>query len=174
MTDKLHYQDLFKTINIPETEKNLAFEAEHLFAVANGVEPWDETVFAHMSKFIDTESASQIFWNYENDDHHTYDRLAFTAMRSMLTIAFEHRDFDHSELGIRKTLTLSNGKSRLYVTDIARNGRIEASPSSDLTSESFKKDFYAVSVANLGLAAYIERMKATQNESDAAIFANAA
>ncbi|HEY8886502.1 MAG TPA: hypothetical protein VIM31_03325 [Candidatus Microsaccharimonas sp.] len=176
MTDKLHYPDLFKTINIPESEKNLALEAQHLYDVANQGQVDNEIIFAYMRnrKPHDTESASQIFWEFENGAMRTFDRLAFTAMRSVFTIALEHRDLNHRDKNVRKTLTLSHGRPTVYVTDAADNRRLEAGDASDFSVESFKRDFYTVSVANLGLTGYIERLKAAQNESNEAILANAA
>ncbi|HEY8992827.1 MAG TPA: hypothetical protein VIM37_03175 [Candidatus Microsaccharimonas sp.] len=177
MTDKLHYPDLFKTINIPESEKNLALEAHHLYDVASQGQVENEIIFAYMRKrkLYDAESASQIFWEFENGGMQTYDQLALTAIHNGLVVALEHRNFERREQGIRKTLTLSNGHSSVYVTDIVGSGRVENIPSStEFAVESFKKDFYGVTIANLGLTGYIERLKEAQNESSEAILANAA
>lgn len=174
MTDKLHYPELFKTINIPEQEKHLALGAQHLFEIASGEKEWDPEAFGHMSRFIDTQSASQVFWDFENDDQHHYDRFVLTAMNNLLTFGIEHRDFDDRTVGYRKSMTLSQGFARVYMTDINGSGRFVGMPESEFTVEAFKRDFHATTIANLGLSRFIKRHSEDQNESSSAILANAA
>lgn len=178
MTDKIHYPDLFKTINIPETEKNLALEAQTLFGVANGAELWRPEVFAHMSTSLDNAMASQVFWNFENDSKHTYDRLVLTAMHNGLTIALEHRDFDHREASVRKSLIISQGVSRVYTSDLMRSGLLDLGSTSELAVASFKENLLETT-AHLGLYRQIKQIhiglnETDQNESSSAIFASAA
>jgi len=171
MTDRLHYQDVFKTINIPKTERRLALHAKTLFDVAAGAEPWNPNIYTHLSKTSDTISASQAFWEFENDDDHTYDRLALTIMRRGLTIAIEHRDFDQRDGRVRKSLRIGDGASKVYSSDLL--GRLDLGSSEEADVTSFKENFLQTA-ANLGLYHRIKHLRGDQNESDAAIFANAA
>jgi hypothetical protein len=173
MTDKLHYPDLFKTINIPETEKPLALEAHNLFDVANGVVPWNPDRFTHMSKFIDSESASQIFWNFEDDANHLYDRLALTAMRGGLTVALEHRNFTNPAVSVRKTLIMSQGVSKIFTTDLQGRGGMDGGSKAESEIITFKQQLLETT-ARLGLYGHIKRLETDQNESSSAILANAA
>lgn len=171
MTDKLHYQDVFTTINIPKPERRLAMKAKNLFDVAVGTEPWNPAVFTHLSRATDSINASQAFWDYENEDGHTYDRLALTIMQRGLTIALEHRDFDQRDARIRQTMLVSQGVSKVYTSDLL--GRPDMGETGEQAVTAFKENFL-LTTANLGLYSRIQQLRTDQNESDSAIFASAA
>lgn len=174
MTDKLHYLELFTTINIPEAEKTLALEAKHLFDIAHGVEQGDAAIFSHMNSRSDTENASQIFWDYENDVDYIYDRLAVTIMRKALTVAFEHRDFNDPSVGVRKSLVLSDsGWTKVYATDLQNRGRFDIGSTELFDIQTFKDDLTRT-VSNLGLYTQAKLRFTPQNESSAVILPNAA
>lgn len=171
MTDKLYYPDVFTTINIPKTERRLAVKAKNLFDVAAGAEPWDPNVYAHLNKVTDDRNASQAFWEYDHEDGHTYDRFVMTMMQRGLTLAIEHRDFDVRGSEMRKSLIIWNGTSTVHTSGITRAELHQSR--SEFAVASFKHDFYEMA-ARLGLHHHVSRQMGDQNESDAAIFANAA
>ena len=171
MTDKLHYQDVFTTINIPKTERRLALKAKNLFDIAAGVEPWNPNIYAYLNKTTDSESASQAFWEYENDDEHSYDQLVLTIMRRGLTIALEHRDFTINEVPIQKSLLISSGVSKVYVSELRAQNNLGVASEQAVTS--FKESFFETT-ARLGLYTYAKHLQADQNESSSDILANAA
>src|SRR5665647_624900 len=104
MTDKFHYQDVFKTINIPKPERRLALKTKNLFDVASGNEVWDPAVYANLNQVIDSQNASQAFWEFKDDAHRTYDQLVLTLMKRSLTIAIQHRDLDTPNTSVRASL----------------------------------------------------------------------
>lgn len=171
MTDKLHYQDVFQTINIPKPERRLALKAKNLFDVTNGVEPWNPNVYEHLRKTIDTENASQAFWEFENDNEHTYDQLVLTMMRRGLTIALEHRDFTTNEAPIRKSLFISGGVSKVYVSELRAQHNLGVASEQVVTD--FKESFFQTT-ARLGLYTRTKHLQADQNESSSDILASAA
>ena len=173
MTDKLHYPDLFTTINIPEAEKTLALEARHLFDIANGVEPSDGTIFEHMNSRNDSESASQIFWDFEDDTHHAYDRLALTAMRGTLTFGMEYRNFDDPSAAMRRSLIITRGLALVYVYDLRNRKLSDGGTINEYDTALFKKDLLAAA-SRLGLYAQAKLHLAPQNKSGVAPLANAA
>jgi len=173
MTDTFHYQDVYKTINIPKTERRLAQKAKNIFDVATGAGAWDPNIYEHLSRVTDGESASQAFWDFEDDDNHAYDRLALTIMRRGLTIALEHRDFTNKPSGYRQTMLISQGVSKVYTTDLLRNGVQDLGSTSEESLLQFKSHFYET-VADLGLYSQIKRLQMNQNESSSAILANVA
>lgn len=173
MTDNFHYQDVFQKINIPETEYEIALEAKNLFDIANGVEPRDPLIHKHLKKVIDSEGASQVFWDFEHDkdDKHHYHRLVLTLQRQALRIAIENRDFNNPDADIRKTLAISNGESKVYSSGVSSHGRIDNGSTSELAIADFEESF-ALTTAGLSLYHHIHVLH--QNESNEAILDNAA
>ena len=159
MTDKLRYQDVFQTINIPQTELELALTAKDLL---DGVhDTWNDQpeLHRHLSRIVDTPEVNQAFWDFENDAEATYDRFAITVMGRGLTLAIEHRKFDASKETFRASMRIENGRSEIYSAE--RNTIVRP----------FNEQF-AHTLANLGLYSHIRSLR--QNESSDAIFASAA
>lgn len=175
MTDKFHYQDVFKTINIPKPERRLALQAKNLFDSAIGVEPWDPYISEHLQNVTDSEDASQSFWEFQNNDQRTFNRLILTLMSGGLTIALEHRRLDQNILPLRQSLYISRGASKVYTSGPRAHNPNDPANSSESTITSFKDSFYDVT-ANLGLYNRIKdlELEIDQNESSAAILASAA
>lgn len=171
MTEKLQYHDVFKTINVPKTERRLALKAKDLLDSANGLNNPDPAVFAHLSRVTNQESAAQAFWDFENDEAASYDRIAITLMRRGLTIALEHRRFDNADNNARQSLILNNGEAKVYTTDLRRGGHMDMGVVSPEAILQFKNMFLETT-ANLGLYHRIQRLD--QNESSSATFASAA
>ena len=171
MTEKLQHQDMFRTINIPKSERRLAMRAKNLFDATSDSEAWDPAVHARLMRTTQNSTAFQNFWEYDNEDRHTYDRLALTLIQRGLIIAIEHRDFDKQDERIRKSLLISQGVSKVYTSDLL--GRPDMGIADEGAVTLFKKDFL-VTTANLGLYTHAKRLHSDQSESDSAIFANAA
>ncbi|MDB5179849.1 MAG: hypothetical protein JWN12_481 [Candidatus Saccharibacteria bacterium] len=175
MTDKFHYQDVFQTINIPENERTLALKAKNLFDVIldtdGDVDTWNSAVHLHLQKITDSESASQAFWEFEDDTNHLYDRLVLSIMKRGLIVALEHRDFDDRDAAIRQSLMISNGVSKVYTSNLRRRGVPDNGSTSELVIADFKRSLLDTT-ANLGLYHRIQEVR--QNESDSAILASAA
>lgn len=171
MTDKLHYQDVFQTINIPKTERRLALRAKNLFDIAMGVEQWDPSIHEHMRKAIDNENASQVFWEFDDNDEKTHDLLVLTMMKRSLTIGLEYRDFKTTMLPYRKSLHLENGISNVYTSGVRAGNGLGSSAETDVAA--FKQVFFE-RAAHLGLYRQAVLLHTDQNESNSAIFARAA
>lgn len=179
MTDKLHYPDLFTTINIEETQNQLTLETKYLFDVVHGFEDVvygekdsDPDIFTFKPKITDTPEVAQIIWHLENEQARTIDHLAITIMCGRLAIGIEHRDLN-KELGERTT---EFRKSQVWggvVYDYFNPAKIDDGSTSEFANSSFKKNFYDTTVANLGLKGQIDRLR-DQNERSNAILANAA
>jgi hypothetical protein len=186
MTDKLHYPDLFKTINIPENRQTLALDTQNLFDIVHGQIEWYPAVFENLKKSIDTRGISQLYWEFErlrerknleseNADRRIRDTLAITAMPGYFAIGFEH--FDLSTRTTNKRKSLMNFRPETIDLGGISIDRLKEYPEEEITPDSFVKDFYDISIANLGLSDYIRRLhesRSDQNESSSAIFANAA
>ena len=173
MTEKLHYQDVFKTIHIPKSERRLALKTKDLFDIVHGEKEWDPSVHEHLSHVIDTHNASQVFWEFEDDDNRLYDRLALTIMKRGLTIALEHRDFNDKAVSIRQSLVISNGGFKVYNSDLGGRALLDQGSATPESIAIFKDNFIETT-ANLGLRRHIKRISTDQNESDSARFASAA
>jgi hypothetical protein len=176
MTDKFYYQDVFKTINIPENERALALKAKNLFDVVldsktDAEEAQKLAIYEHLQKITDSENASQAFWEFEDDANHSYYRIAVTAMKRGLTIALENRDFDNRDTAIRQTIMISNGISKVYTSDLRTLGTPDNGSTSELVIADFKRNLLDTT-AHLGLYHRIQAVH--QNESNSANFANAA
>jgi len=159
MTDMLRYQDVFQTINIPQTELELALTAKDLL---DGVhDTWNDQpeLHKHLSRIIDTSEVNQAFWDFENDAEAMYDRFAITVMGRGLTLAIEHRKFDASRETFRASMHIGNGQSAIYTAEHHNVTR----PFNDQ---------FVDTLANLGLYSRIQSLR--QNESNEAILANAA
>jgi len=174
MTEILHYHDVFTTILVPETERQLALAAKTLLDTANNVNLADRTMSEHLSKVTNEQSAAQAFWDYENDEIARYDRLVITLIRRGLTIAIEQRLFDDASKGYRQSLILNNTKAKVYNSDLRRNGQMDLGSDSAESIQLFKDRFF-YTTAHLGLQCYILQLDHTdQNESSSATFASAA
>lgn len=177
MTDKFHYQDVFQTINIPKSERHIASQAKNLFDSAADPLVDGPFVSEHLYMMTDSEAVSQSFWEFQNNDEHTFDKLVLTMIHRGLTIAIEHRWLGQRTLPIRRSLHIAGGTSTVY--DRSAYRPVEPISSSELILASFKSDFIDV-VANLGLYARIQQLETEltdltdQNESNSAILASAA
>ena len=171
MTDKFNYQDVYKTINIPQKERRLATTAKDLLDSSYGMNGWRPEVFQHLSKLVDTPSATQAFWDFENDEQAEYDRLVLTLAGRGLTLAVEHRNFDRGQRGTRSSMHIENGISTVYFSDLQHGGYMGLGEKSREARDIFKWQF-SDAIANLGLYSHIKALR--QNESNAAILANAA
>ena len=171
MTDRVSYQDVFKTINIPEKERRIALTAKDLIDGAHSIDGWRPEVHQHLSKLVDTPEVTQAFWNYENDEEGLYDRLVITMIGRGLTVAREHRQFDTPRIATRSTLHIGNGTSSVYFSDFRNRGHIGDPETSKQALDIFRRQF-SDTIANLGLYHRIHALR--QSESDAAILANAA
>jgi len=170
MTDTIHYQDVFQTINIPETERHFALDAKDLLDSAHGIQ-WQASVQTHLSKVLDTPEASQAFWEFENDAEFQYDRFVITAMRRGLTLAVEHRSFNRTGDTFRSSIHLENGQTSVHFSDLSRGGRLSERLTHVEAITQFDEQFTRVT-ANLGLTRRIQDLH--QRASDAASFASAA
>jgi len=174
MTEKFQYHDVFKTINVPKTERRLALKAKNLLDSANDLNNPDPAVFAHLSRVTNQEGAAQAFWDFEDDEAASYDRMAITLMRRGLTIAIEHRQFDNSDSNIRQSLILHNGEAKVYTSDLRRSGQMDMGVNAPEAILQFKNRFLETT-ASLGLYRHIQRLdENNQNESSSATFASAA
>jgi len=172
MIETLHSQDIFKTITIPHTEHHLAMCAKHLLDGAHQ-EALDLPIDEHLSRTVTGDQLTQAFWEYQNNEARTYDRLAITAMYNTLTIGLEHRDAHHTDQYIRSSLLMYNGISETYLTDAAAHGHAAMASRSEKSIQTFKQHFFTTT-AGLGLSHQIQRLDQTQNESSSASFASAA
>ena len=154
-------------------ERHLALKAKNLFDVAAGAEQWEPNIHAHLSKVIDAPQCSQAYWEFENDEDHTYDRLVVTLAQRGLTIAIEHRDFDRIETDYRKSIILNAGRSKVHVSDLVNRGRLDQGSTQRHAISTFKRDFAQVTT-NLGLFGHMDESSVDQNESSSAILASAA
>jgi len=178
MSEMFQYQEIFKTINVPKPERRLALRAKNLLDSANGLNEPDPMTYAHLSRVVTNREAGQAFWDYEDDEAATYDRLAITLMHHGVTIALEHRRFDRNNEAIRQSLLMGSGIAKVYTSDLLRSGSINNGDSSEIAVQQFKDQFFATA-ASLGLYHQIERrakvqLQLIQNESSEASFASAA
>jgi hypothetical protein len=170
MTDMFHYQDVFKTINIPKNERHLLHQSLSLFDSAFGTGKWSP----YLSRTVDNHNASQVFWERDETGARFYDRMVLSALDRGVTIAIEHRDFDVPEQSTRKSLLMGSGALVVFESNLRARGLLDNGSSSAEASHAFKEDFYKVA-ARLALyrGAGIQN-PADQNETISAIFANAA
>jgi hypothetical protein len=173
MTDKLHYPDLFTTINIPKTEVQLALKAKNLFDIAHVVGSWDPAVSRHLIGSADYVDSSQLQWVYENTKQQTIDRLSILIIQRGMIIALEHRDRQDHSLENHTSISLSGGITRVFEYDTQRlNQKNEGSTTiPELTSF---KQFYFQTAANLGLYHHIKEIHEDHIESNEAIWPSAA
>ena len=178
MSEMFQYQEIFKTLNVHETERQLALQAMHLLDSANGVDDPELMTYAYLSKVVSHSEAGQAFWEYDNNEAATYDRLAITVMHHGLTIALEHRRFDRANEAIRQSLLMARGVSMVYTSNLSRSGSVDHGNSSDIAVQQFKDQFFETT-ASLELQHQLQRLdeiqlEQIQNESNAASFASAA
>jgi len=174
MMEKLQYHDVFKTINVPKSERRLAMKAKNLLDDANGLNDPNPEIFQHLSKVTNQESGAQAFWDFENDETAIYDRMVITMMRRGLIIALEHRNFANIDRSVRQSLILNNGAAKVYTSDLHRSGMLDMGSSSPESIQLFKNQFFQMT-ANLGLYHHAQRInRDDQNESSSATLANAA
>ena len=159
MMEKLQYHDVFKTINVPKSERRLAMKAKNLLDDANGLNDPNPEIFQHLSKVTNQESGAQAFWDFENDAEAAYDRFAITVMGHGLTLAIEHRKFDVARTTFRASMHIENGRSVVYAAERHNVDKV------------FEAQFIDT-VANIGLYSRVQALR--QNESSEASFANAA
>lgn len=173
MTDTLHYPDMFTTINIPEPEQHIALIAKHLFDVAVNARPGNTGTHRHFTKLTDTAGVSQAFWHHENNTEHTRHSLVLSILGRGMIIALEHSDLDGESITIRRSLSIGGGVSRVYTTDPRNYVRVPMGSESQKDCDMFK-DIFFETVVHLGLHRHIMELNGgAQNESRAAIFANA-
>ena len=170
MTDRFHYQDVFQTINIPETERHLAFKAKDLLDSAHDIE-FAHDIHQYLSKVVDTHEVSQAFWEFENDAEFQYDRFVITAMRRGITLAVEHRSFNRTGDTFRSSLHLENSVASVHFSDLSRGGRLSERLTDPAAMTGFDEQFSRVT-ANLGLLQHIQSLR--QSDNDSASFASAA
>jgi hypothetical protein len=176
MTDKLHYPDLFTTINIDETRDHMTLEAKHLFDAVSGIERVvplvDEnffSLFSCLTSRTDAAEVAQLIWHFENKKAQTIDHLALTLTFGRLAVGIEHRDLSQNTTEFRK--------SRIWgdvVYDYADAAKIPFGTTSEFENASFENNFYATTIAQLGLIKQITWFRDHQSESSEAIWPNAA
>lgn len=172
MTHRIHYPDMFKTINIPQPEPIIATGALHLFAAVYDPEQWNPDVHLRLQRYTESENASQLFWEYDDSDKHIYSRLAINAMQHGLVIAAEYQDFNNRNNSKRMSVAIASGKATVFETNLATNGRIDNGTNSPESLSAFTQHFFDTT-AQLGLYHYL-RSKQDYSESSAANFASAA
>lgn len=174
MSAELHHQELFNSINIPETERHLALKAKNLFDIFYGVAPWDLDVTRRLVEVTDYADLSRLQWEHENNEQQIYDRLSILVKRGGMIIALEHRDLKVPELGIQKTISLTGGMARVFEHDprsMRQHGEGSTVPKD---RDSFERVFYFQTAANLGLYNHIQGVHEAHIESSSAILPNAA
>lgn len=173
MTDKLHYPDLFTTINIPKTEVQLALKTKNLFDIAHVIDSWDPAVSKHLIRSPDNVNYSQLQWEYENTKQQTIDRLSILIIKRGMIIALEHKDRQDQSLENHTSISLSGGIARVFEYDIRRLNQNNEGSTAIPELTSFKQ-FYFQTAANLGLYHHIKEIHEVHNESNEAIWLNAA
>ena len=169
MTERMHYPDMFKTINSPKPTQDLVLFAHNLFQAVHGERGWEPGVHARLLKSVDTVNASQLFWEFENEEARQYDKLALTAMKSRLTIAVHHRDYADRGPSTIKSLVIEAGHTGVYNSNTLMN--TQAEPEYDPIG--FREILFETT-ANLGLQRRVAALRLVQNDTSSAIFANAA
>lgn len=170
MTDNLHYQDVFQT-NIPKTEHDIRLQTTYLLGVArHQSEPMGEfDLTSRFSRVVDSAEISQTFWEIPPAEGRAQRLLAVTAYKSGgFVVGLDRRPTHDQPKAYRKSLHSFN-----YVFDSDPQSAAFNGTSNEREVQRFYDEFYGT-IATIALHQRYVTALESQNESNLAVFANAA